>query len=70
MHGVLRQAGDAERNSRDKHMRGILVWLLLVVALVAIFVVSGGLKSPVAIIVFGVAVVAGAALSFFLRRRR
>ncbi len=51
-------------------MRGLIAWVVLIGLLIALFVVSGGLQSPVSIIVFVVAVVAGVMLTFFLKRRR
>ena len=51
-------------------MGGILVWLLLIAVLVAVFIIFGGLRSPMSIIGFVVAVAAGVVLSFIFLRRR
>lgn len=51
-------------------MIGILIWLSLIGMLVVLFVVSGGLQSPLSIIVFVIAVVAGVMLPFFFLKRR
>jgi hypothetical protein len=49
---------------------GLVLWLLLIVLLAVLFVAYGGAQSPVLISISLIAVMTGAALTFFLRRRR